>query len=75
MALTVAEIVSIIVALIEHAPEYVAMLQKLKEKDGLSAVLPVPLEHQAAVQKALESVRARASANVMVNAIAEHMGS
>jgi len=71
--LTTAEIVQIVIALIEHAPEFVRFVQELKLKGR--PLTAVPDEHRKQLQVALASLQTSAtSPNEIVNAVAEHMG-
>lgn len=71
MGITTAEIISIVIALIEHAPEFIKFVQNLKAQ-GLPLVR-VPGEHAAAVSKALAAINSKRSANVLIEAVAERM--
>lgn len=72
-ALTVAELVSIAIALFEYGPQFVEFIEKAKAK-GM-AVHEIPTEHLEQVHAVLAALRLKAaSANPVVAAVAEQMG-
>lgn len=72
--LTLAEIIAVVVALIDNAPAFVKWVEETRA-NGLP-LLHIPPEHQAAVNAALVEIRSKAapSANPVVSAVAEQMG-
>jgi hypothetical protein len=72
MGLTTAELVSIAIALIEHAPEFIRFVQDLKLK--ARPLVKVPEEHLRAVHAALTAINSPASVNAVVQAVADQMG-